>query len=76
MHETIDMGNRETTTITVDEDVWEYLHRKKKRGDSFNDVVRRELGLDETAEDRHGQEDETVDDISDAVAAAVEAEED
>ena len=32
-----------TTTITVSEDVWTYLHRKKRPGDSFDDVLRREL---------------------------------
>ena len=35
----------ERTTITVSDDVWRYLHGRKDRGESFDDVLRRELGL-------------------------------
>jgi hypothetical protein len=33
-------------TVEVDEAVWTYLMRQKRPGDSHNDVLRRELGLD------------------------------
>jgi hypothetical protein len=33
-------------TVEVDEQVWTYLMRQKRPGDSHNDVLRRELGLD------------------------------
>ena len=41
-------GISETTTITVDEEVWRYLNTKKQLGqrDSFNSVLRRLFGLD------------------------------
>jgi hypothetical protein len=32
-----------TTTITIPEGVWQYLHRQKRPGDSFDDVLQREL---------------------------------
>ena len=32
-------------TIQVDDEVWRYLTMQKQPGDSFNDVLRRELGL-------------------------------
>lgn len=35
------------TTIPVSDEVWERLMRMKQRGDSFDDVLRRELGLDD-----------------------------
>ena len=34
------------TTIPVSDEVWERLMRMKQRGDTFDDVLRRELGLD------------------------------
>jgi len=34
-------------TMETDEDVWRYLQVRKQPGDSFNDVLRRELGLDD-----------------------------
>jgi hypothetical protein len=33
-------------TVEVDEEVWRYLMSRKRPGDSHNDVLRRELGLD------------------------------
>jgi hypothetical protein len=33
-------------TVEVDEAVWRYLMSRKRPGDSHNDVLRRELGLD------------------------------
>jgi len=35
-------------TVEVDEQVWRYLMRQKRPGDSHNDVLRRELGLDDS----------------------------
>jgi hypothetical protein len=35
-------------TMETDEDVWRYLQVRKQPGDSFNDVLRRELGLDDS----------------------------
>jgi len=35
-------------TVEVDEQVWTYLMRQKRPGDSHNDVLRRELGLDDS----------------------------
>ena len=37
-------------TIKVDEEVWRHLTLQKSPGDSFNDVLRRELGLDDDTE--------------------------
>ena len=34
-------------TIEADEEVWRYLQVRKSPGDSNNDVLRRELGLDD-----------------------------
>ena len=34
-------------TVEVDEEVWRYLMSRKRPGDSHNDVLRRELGLDD-----------------------------
>ena len=37
-------------TIEADEEVWRYLQVRKSPGDSNNDVLRRELGLDDECE--------------------------
>ena len=37
-------------TIEADEEVWRYLQVRKSPGDSNNDVLRRELGLDDERE--------------------------
>jgi len=37
------------TNIAVSEEVWTELNQRKKPGDSFDDVLRRELGLAESA---------------------------
>jgi len=46
-------------TIQVDDEVWRYLTMQKHPGDSFNDVLRRELGLgdDGGSDDRGDQVD-------------------
>ena len=50
------------TTVPVSDEVWEALMRRKNRGDTFDDVLRRELGLDD--------DDDT---LPDALAAAIDA---
>jgi len=55
-------SRRVMTNIAVSEKVWTELNRRKKPGDSFDDVLRRELGLVERAPDR---------DPVDAVAAEI-----
>ena len=50
------------TNIAVSEEVWTELNHRKKPGDSFDDVLRRELGLVEQA---------PATDPVDAVAAAI-----
>jgi len=39
--------NDDRTTIWVSDDTWSKLNARKNRGDSFDDVIRRELGLDD-----------------------------
>ena len=40
-----------TTTITISDEMWSYLNRQKRPGDSFDDVLRRELlSVDEESE--------------------------
>ena len=41
------------TSIGVSDEVWEELHRRKERGDTFDDVLRELLGLDETAREKN-----------------------
>ena len=41
----------EKTTITVTDEVWRYLHTQKARGQSFDDLLREEFGI----EDEHNQ---------------------
>ena len=53
-------------TIEADEEVWRHLQVRKNPGDSMNDVLRRELGLD-AAEPRD------ADTLPDALAAAIDA---
>ena len=36
------------TSIAVSDEVWNALMRRKQRGDTFDDVLRRELGMDES----------------------------
>ena len=38
------------TTVPVSDDVWRELMLRKSRGDTFDDVLRRELGLDDERE--------------------------
>jgi len=42
-------------TVEVDEQVWTYLMRQKRPGDSHNDVLRRELGLDDSPDAERSQ---------------------
>jgi len=42
-------------TVEVDEQVWTYLMRQKRPGDSHNDVLRRELGLDDSPDAEHSE---------------------
>jgi len=51
-------------TIEADEEVWRHLQVRKNPGDSMNDVLRRELGLDDGA---------AADTLPDALAAAIDA---
>ena len=44
-------------TIEADEDVWRYLQVRKSPGDSNNDVLRRELGLDDDEREREPRDD-------------------
>jgi len=54
-------------TIEADEEVWRHLQVRQNPGDSMNDVLRRELGLDDDAEPRD------ADTLPDALAAAIDA---
>lgn len=40
------MANERMTSVKVSETVWQELHRRKQLGDTMDDVLRRELGLD------------------------------
>jgi len=51
-------------TIAVDEECWRYLTVRKEPGDSMNDVLRRELGLD----DDGGESAEPSEIVADALA--------
>jgi len=51
----------------VSDEVWEALMRRKNRGDTFDDVLRRELGLDDDAEPA------ADDTLPGALAAAIDA---
>ena len=44
-------------TIEADEEVWRYLQVRKSPGDSNNDVLRRELGLDADRDDPSADDD-------------------
>jgi len=46
-------------TVEVDEQVWTYLMSRKRPGDSHNDVLRRELGLDDSAPPEQSERAET-----------------
>lgn len=59
-------------TIEVDEEVWRRLTTAKNPGDSFNDVLRRELGLDDDSEPEPETEPEHIDSVADDVEALLE----
>jgi hypothetical protein len=42
-------------TVEVDETVWRYLMSRKRPGDSHNDVLRREFGLDDATDAESSQ---------------------
>ena len=51
------------TTVPVSDAVWRELMLRKNRGDTFDDVLRRELGLDDDEREREPRDD------ADAIAA-------
>jgi len=51
----------DTTTVQVSVDTWQYLNRRKGPGDTMDDVIRRELGLDDDRDDEDDQEDVEAD---------------
>jgi hypothetical protein len=59
-------------TIQVDDDVWRYLTSQKDPGDSHNDVLRRELGLDESADQGRSSDEQRV--VPDELPQTVDAE--
>jgi len=42
-----------TTNIPVSDEVWSYLDRRKGRGETFDDIIRKELNLTEQDEAAH-----------------------
>jgi uncharacterized C2H2 Zn-finger protein len=56
------------TTIQVSVDLWRWLNRRKRPGESFDDVLRRELDVDATAID--GGAGEATGDAGDAEGAS------
>lgn len=64
------------TTVPVSDEVWRELMLRKNRGDTFDDVLRRELGFHDDAEapaeaDADSEGDEAPTTIHDAIAAWV-----
>lgn len=45
------MAEKRVTSIKVSEEVWQHLNGQKRLGDSFDDVLRRELGLEDERDD-------------------------
>jgi len=39
----------ETTTITVSDEVWEHLDRRKERGQSFDELLREDYDIEAKA---------------------------
>lgn len=54
------------TTIHVSDEVWQYLNGEKRPGESFDDVLRRELGLTHAATDAGDKANVTIESASDA----------
>ena len=48
-----DTPQKGRTTITVSDELWEYLHERKERGESYDQLLRRLLNIG--IEDRHDQ---------------------
>jgi len=44
------MGEKQTSIRVSENPVWEYLHAQKRAGDSMDDVLRRELELEDEQE--------------------------
>jgi predicted CopG family antitoxin len=40
----------DTTTITVSDEVWRHLDERKERGQSFDDLLREDYGLEVPAD--------------------------
>lgn len=65
------MADERVTSIKVSEEVWQHLNGQKRLGDSFDDVLRRELGLED---DRDDSEDPVAElDLDESKADAVRA---
>ena len=48
------------TTVPVSDEVWRELMLRKTRGDTFDDVIRRELGLDDDERDDPSADDDAI----------------
>ena len=57
------------TTVPVSDEVWRELMLRKTRGDTFDDVLRRELGLDTDRDERDDAERDDPSADDDAIAA-------
>jgi hypothetical protein len=57
MSETKGMPTGETTNIEVKTDTWRWLNARKQPGDSFDDVLQRELGIGSSDAAQTGGED-------------------
>lgn len=66
------MATDRTTSIKVSEEVWQELNGKKRLGDSFDDVLRRELGLDDDRDDDPVADLDLAESKADAVRAMYE----
>jgi len=53
--------SEDTTTVQVSVETWQYLNRQKRPGESMDDVLCRELGLDDDRDDGDDQEDVEAD---------------
>lgn len=58
MPETTAMPSGETTNIEVKTVTWRFLNAKKQPGDSFDDILQRELGIGEGGMDEPDESDE------------------
>lgn len=49
------------TTMQVSVDCWQYINERKRPGESMDDVLRRELGIDDDRDEGDDQEDVEAD---------------